>query len=97
MQDSPDIGKIISLVMENPDLIAKVSELMKGGTQNALPEKEAEPTVTAEAPSPPSVRPRRAERGQLLSAMKPYLRESRARAIDTMVAILEVLDATGGR
>ncbi len=104
MSDTPDISKIIGLIMENPELMNQIASLMKKDTEAAPPEPQEEAAEQVSAPVsllpenrgivPPRRRP---ERTQLLHAMKPYLRESRGKAIDTMVSILDILDVMGGR
>lgn len=104
MSDTPDISKIISVIMENPDLVKQIAALINNN-------QEIEPTQTVHTDSEQAslsvesasdtrqitahrIRP---ERTQLLTAMKPYVRESRGKAIDTMVGILDILDVIGGR
>ncbi len=102
MSDTPDISKIISLIMENPDLVKQIASLMNNSqTAEQTEAKETEqvslpadvPVVMREA----TPRHRKPERTQLLTAMKPYVRESRSKAIDTMVGILDIIDVIGGK
>jgi hypothetical protein len=91
---TPDLGRIINLIMENPRLIEEISSLAKG---DATPRKVED----VSAPQPPQeVRevaasapqtPRRSRRGELLSLLKPYLSERRASAIDSMISVTDVL------
>ena len=102
MADTPDFGKIISLIMENPALISQISALAKG-SQESSSEVADEPVAdTAEAqkdeePLEAPMSRRRVHRAQLLNAMKPYLKESRSKAIDTMIGIADILDVMSGR
>ena len=104
MADTPDIGKIIGLIMENPSLIAQISALARSegvdshsptddldeeDSREKAPPADAEPAVAPPQPQAPA----RANRQRLLSAMKPYLSEERRRAIDSMASIGEILDA----
>ena len=94
MQQTPDLSKIVSLIMQNPELIEQISALAKGDNESvAEPEEESTeisvPTSTAE---PQSERNMRAHRHELLTAMKPYLSESRRTAIDSMASILDIID-----
>lgn len=94
MQSTPDLSKIVSLIMQNPELIEQISALAKGDNESvAEPEEESTeisvPTSTAE---PQSERSMRAHRHELLTAMKPYLSESRRTAIDSMASILDIID-----
>ena len=91
-KSAPDISKVISILMENPDIIERISSLVKSENQSAppTPEKEeiaAEPTYTL-----PKARPERSRRSQLLGALKPYVKKERAEAIDSVIAIADMLD-----
>ncbi len=101
MSDTPDLGKIVSLIMENPDLIARIQGLAKGEAKE--PEGSADTAAESVSSAPSAVetvaaveasRPidTREKRNRLLSAMKPYLSGERARAIDSMMSVAEILD-----
>ena len=111
MDNQLDLSRVISVITENPDLIARISALATEGDK-----KEELPTVsegeggdlnadsavneeTAAVSSEPSVSGdgARKSRQRLLSAFKPYLSTERARAIDSMLAIADVLDTVRGR
>ena len=100
MSDTPDIGKIISLIMENPALIEQISALAKSDKlQNGNPttiESEATEATTSAPANLPENRSRQEKRSRLLSAMKPYLSESRSKAIDSMIGIVGILDMMKG-
>ena len=95
MSDTPDLGKIVSLIMENPDLIARIQSLAKGDegkeAANTTEQKEVE-AVAPVAVSAPIAPDPRDKRNRLLSAMKPYLSGERAKAIDSMMSVAEILD-----
>lgn len=98
----PDIGRIVSLIMENPSLIAEISNLAKADGTHADEAKEAveQPTdgtavetVAQAAPKEQSeVRRRGRGRTDLLTALKPYVSRERAQALDSMISIVEILD-----
>jgi hypothetical protein len=93
MSDTPDISKIVNLIMENPHIIKEIQDLAKNeGASEALPSEKA-----TEARENEPVKERHLSkterREKLLSAMKPYLKEERARSIDTFLTIAEMLDA----
>ncbi len=92
---TPDLGRIINLIMENPKLIEEISNLAKGESQPKEAPKEASPTVAPQerAEVAASAVPARSQRGrsELLTLLKPYLSERRASAIDSMVSIADVL------
>lgn len=103
MADTPDISQIINLIMQNPELIATVTQMLKGGDNS-----EGEPAVTDEpvAVNEPDERRtdvgrtgsgRHQNRTRLLNAMKPYLSEKRRGAIDTMITLSDILEAMSGR
>ena len=99
MQDTPDLSKIVSLIMQNPSLIEQISALAKSSNdsnseQTSVPsnpteDEYIEPTV---ASAPFSHTPSKARRKELLNAMKPYLSEGRRSAIDSMSSILDILE-----
>lgn len=96
-----DLGKVVELIMENPQLIAQISNLAK---QSAPPKtddnsEEAEKTeeavqtgVESAQPTYAPVEQKRSNRSQLLCAFKPYVSGERAKAIDSMLAIADILD-----
>ena len=89
IKGTPDLSRIISVIMENPSLIEEIS---------ALASKSSEPTQEATVEEAPAMTEPRAvdihsRRDQLLSAMKPYLSSERQKAIDSMITFAEILDA----
>lgn len=100
----PDLSRLVNLIMENPSLIAEISQLSK---KPSRPEAEAsdqhpegeQSGERAEAmpPAPPAVGDRSASGGRdrrdrLLGALKPYLSEDRARALSSIEAIANLID-----
>lgn len=105
---TPDLGRIVSLIMENPKLIEEISNMAKGrGADGSVPsensaiseEKEAVGAVadTAASPEIPTRSHEGKNRSKLLGALKPYVSRERAQAIDSMLSIVEILDAMTGR
>lgn len=98
MQDTPDISSVVNMILQNPELIAKISAMAKGdGAREDKPE-----SVESVAPAPPehtgdAIGEKRLHRAKLASAMKPYLSKERAQAIDTMLGIADILELTRGR
>ncbi len=104
---TPDISKIVSLIMENPQLIEQISGLLKS-EQRSESEKEAtaveavaeelpkpDTETSAEASAVPTyteIPSHKRNRSQLLCAFKPYVSSERAKAIDSMISIAEILD-----
>ena len=92
--------------MENPHLIEEISNLAKGQKKESEKPPEIPPLADE---STPEAKPASApiashkipvggkNRSQLLGALKPYVSVERAQAIDSMLSIVEILDAMKGR
>lgn len=89
IKGTPDLSRIISVIMENPSLIEEISAL--AGKKDERSEKTDDAEVTASTERPPA--DLRSRREQLLSALKPYLSSERQKAIDSMMTFAEILDA----
>ena len=96
-----DLSKVINLIMENPKLIEEISSLAKGNktaedSPADLKSNEAKETQVAEVPTPAVTytepKPKKSRRGELLGAMKPYLSDERAKALDSVLTIAEILN-----
>ncbi len=107
-QENLDIGRVISLIMENPQLIEQISSLARQNSSPTPESEEAKSETTEvsvkEEPSPASAAPTyqsigysRGNRAQLLGALKPYVSEERAKAIDSMISIADILDMMRAR
>ena len=107
-QENIDIGKVIGLIMENPQLIEQIANLARQNSPSennpeelkveataAAVKEEVVPTVTA--PTYKSATHQRGNRAQLLGALKPYVSEERAKAIDSMISIADILDMMRAR
>lgn len=97
MQDTPDLSKIVNLIMQNPSLIAEISALAKQDTESSEPSKEvadvdATTEYEKEAVTANATVHSRSHRHELLSALKPYLSENRRQAVDSMMSISDILD-----
>lgn len=108
-QENLDIGRVVSLIMENPELIEQISNLAKSApTETAeavsAPEEtiqqETAPVQEAAVSSAPTYIPEggvRGDRARLLGALKPYVSKERAKAIDSMISIADILDMMRSR
>ena len=106
-QENLDLSKVIGVIMENPALIEQISNLTKQGSSEGAQavstdktEQTVENVAQPEQKSAPTYSPsvtQRSNRAQLLGALKPYLSEERAKAIDSMFSISEVLDMMRGK
>ena len=98
MSDTPDLSKIVNLIMENPTLIEEIKSLAARDREPTEPIESAarsEPgTETAEAASEPKTADagRRSRRHELIGAMKPYLSEKRGKTVESAMAIADMLD-----
>ena len=100
MQETPDISKIVSVIMQNPALISQIASLVNTNAQSvddgASDEAELKEVQTQSAETVQTVQEapthNRARRKELLNAMKPYLSEHRRGAVDSMSSILDILD-----
>lgn len=103
-----DLSRIVSLIMENPDLIAQIKSL--GESHTASEEKQStEPTKDSKSISEPKTENTSADsekrtagiekqrRKELLCALKPYVSEKRSHAIDSMISIADILDMMKSR
>lgn len=104
MDGTQDISKIIGIIMENPDIIEKIKSIAEKNDTAIASSKEntaAAPVIaesktdTEEKKSSDSTYDKNAvkkRRHELLSALKPYVRSERAKAIDTMLSVIDVID-----
>ena len=103
MKESPDLSRIISVIMENPEIVNQISSLLSGQDEKEEPTSanpvqavSEEPNETPVVANPIEKISKSAKRKQLLTAMKPYLSEDRARAVDSMLSIADVLSMMRG-
>jgi hypothetical protein len=106
-QQNLDLSKVISLIMENPALVEQISNLAKSQTkqsETSLPAEQAEETISQEQVEEPKTAPtyapimnHRNNRSELLCALKPYVSKERAKAIDSMISIVDILDMMKAR
>ena len=105
-QKNLDISKVIGLIMENPALIEQIANLANQKPTEA--DEEAadiiEQTSVQATPEEPRVQPtyspssgHKTSRAQLLGALKPYVSKERAKAIDSMISIADILDMMKAR
>ncbi len=101
-QPNMDVGRIVGLIMENPGLIEQIANLAKRSSSDAEEKPKEEPPVSEAAAiertepvaSQPTYAPprERVNRAHLLGALKPYVSQERAKAIDSMISIADILD-----
>lgn len=96
-----DLSRIVSLIMQNPQLISEISNLAKSDvkpTEESPAPSDAESSTSVSASAVAEEREdRRNARSQLLCALKPYVSKERAGAIDSMISIAEILEVMRAR
>ena len=92
-----DIAKVVSLIMENPKLVEEIKALAsedreisesKETVTEELTEAAVEETAAIHTGEPQHQK----KRGELLEALKPYMSNERKKAIDSFMAIADILD-----
>ncbi len=98
-----ELGRIISLIMENPTLLDEIKRLAMVDNGEKIKEgeevgKEDEPMPTS-APITENKPPRviKSRRRELLSALSPYISENRRRAIESFMTIADILELMRGK
>jgi hypothetical protein len=92
-----ELSEIVRRLSEDPVLLERIRELSdkKENTEQTPREVNEAAAVSEEeiiSAFTPKVGERRGRRGDLLSAMKPYLSPERQQAIDSMLTIADVID-----
>ena len=100
-----ELGSVISLIMENPDLIREIKRLAERKQEVSQPESTAitaqipekpdeivEKTVAISKPTPEEKIRSRGKRSELLHALSPYISEDRQKALETFMTIADILD-----
>lgn len=106
-QENLDIGRVVSLIMENPALIEQIANLANQQKEphttdteeknEGLPEQTEEAAVSVSEPTYSPGADLRHDRARLLGALKPYVSKERAKAIDSMISIADILDMMRSR
>ena len=105
MSSTPDIAKVVNLIMENPKLIEEISSMVNksettpGDSPGSAEKEEAKESSHANDDPDTSVKGNsqsHKNRSQLLAALKPYVSKQRAQAIDSMITIVNILDTMKG-
>ena len=103
---SPDLSRIISLIMQNPDLIhqiegrARQDASVSEGEAPVSESKPIAPEAEAVAQSHPTSAPlsgmgKREKRTRLLSALRPYVSEKRSKTLDTLMGAMDIFELIG--
>lgn len=96
---APELSRIVGLIMEKPELIEEISKLASKSDDSVRTESKETKTEAETKTASATVSTPRGRRSALLYALKPFLSESRASAIDSMVTFGEVLEVmrSGGK
>ena len=107
---SLDLGKIVSLIMENPKLVSDIKAMAENKEKTEEEDIKDEENEVKEEPKMASadILPNQkketfsgdhthSNRKRLLAAFKPYLSEERKRALDSIVSITDIIDAMKAR
>ena len=100
-----ELGSVISLIMENPELIAEIKRLAEAKSNEAEEtsastaikdsDKRAEviaPVTECDRPAPEKHARAKGRRNELLHALSPYISEGRQKALETFMTIADILD-----
>ena len=94
-----DLSKIVNIIMENPQLVEQIRDMISKAEDNP-PSSTEEAKGQAEEPAVSDLRTENAypkhhssRRNDLLRAIRPYVSEERSRAIESMITIADVLFA----
>lgn len=89
-EGTPDISRIVKLIMDNPKIIEEIGDMVKSDKQPPSEEVATEATEKKDVPALVSENPKSKNRRDLLYALKPYLSEKRSQAIDSMLSVAEI-------
>jgi hypothetical protein len=101
---TPDLSRMISLIMQNPDLIQRIEALAKSDTeaQTQVESIPAEPPREEQAQEIPTVQTaalshgsRSEKRARLLGAIRPYVSDKRGKTLDTLIGVVDLFDLIG--
>ena len=100
-----ELGSVISLIMENPELIAQIKRLAENKSDSSpqktseatdvnreMPVEVAESVALSRDPVPQKRDKTKGKRSELLHALSPYISEGRQKALETFMTIADILD-----
>ena len=95
---SPDLSRIVNLIMQNPDLIKQIEALARQDSEgDTVPAEKIEEEKEAAAPAvaAPFSGEKQQRRARLLSALRPYVSDKRGKTLDTLIGVVDLFDAVG--
>ena len=96
MSDTPDLSKIVNMIMSNPSLINEIKSMATAEAEVSQESADEAPVPDTEPQRPQSLS-KNEKRTGLLSGLRPYLREDRQKTLDTMLTFANMLDAVRGK
>ena len=96
MSDTPDLSKIVNMIMANPDLINQIKSMANTESEEKS-EEVLSPRNEDNSAGVPSSLSKSEKRTRLLSGLRPYLREDRQKTLDTMLTFANMLEAVRGK
>ncbi len=103
-----DLGSVINLIMENPELLAQIKGLVDENEKKNIttppepvetasdelpPEVNTEEVPTSNAPgTTKGIRRMSGRRSELLHALSPYISEGRQKALESFMTIADILE-----
>ncbi len=98
--EGTDISRLVSLIMDNPELVASIKKLAsntepEGGKKDDVKQdiESADAVSEVFAKTEPTYKHNGGKkRNDLLCAIKPYVSEKRAGAIDTMLSVFDIIE-----
>ena len=95
MEGTPDLATMVKLILDNPTIMEQISS-MAGKRSESEPSadiaaEERTDTRPTEISAPEPQRSEASNRSRLISAMKPYLSENRAKAVESMLMVADIL------
>ena len=101
MDNNMDLSSLVSLIMQNPDIIAKIAALAKAQSiteteseAEDVPRQEiVEEENSAARAESEAVASKRKNRERLFSALRPYLSSERAKTLSSVEAMVAIIDS----
>lgn len=96
MENNLDLSSVVSLIMQNPEIIAKIAALAKQNPPQSTPsapEEAAQAAAEEASEEDGSIEMKRKNRERLFSALRPYLSSERAKTLSSVEAMVAIIDS----
>ena len=87
-----ELNKIVGMIMENPELVAKIKAMGESARENEDAAKDSA-EESAKTSAPPTFTLRHSKRNELLRSLESFLSDERKKSLETMMTIADVLDS----